>query len=99
MPEFHKTKRGQIFFDYQIPKLIKSFDTIATNMEVKNSDLKIKAVDDGFRKGYNIDYKNRPIVKVEMDIDEDGNGFINIYVWGKDQEDFTKKHRIEIKEG
>lgn len=98
MPEFHETKRGRIFFDYHMPKLLSSLDKIATNMEVENSDIKIRATDDGFRKGYNIDYKDRPIVKVEADIDEDGNGFIYVYVWTESKEDFTEKHRIEIKE-
>jgi hypothetical protein len=32
-PEFHQTKRGQIFFDYQLPKLIDNIGRVADCLE------------------------------------------------------------------
>ena len=38
MPEFHETRYGKIFFDAQLPDLIKQLKRIADALEQKNEE-------------------------------------------------------------
>lgn len=38
MPAFHETMRGKIFFESQLPKLIKELERIANALEKQNEE-------------------------------------------------------------
>jgi hypothetical protein len=95
-PKFFQTKRGRIFYERDVPNIANSLKSIAENLEekdkLKNYFFETSKVDDGVRVGMDVDYKKNPLIRVEEDLEEN---VINIYIWEKDQEDFTKKIQVE----
>lgn len=96
-PEFHQTKRGRVFYERDVPIIANSLKSIAENLEEKNKivnhSFEVSKFDDGIRVGMDVDYKKKSLISVEEDLEEN---VINIYIWEKDQEDFTKKIQIKI---
>ena len=51
MPEFHETRRGQIFYDHQVPRIVKALERLADAVEESNRLKKIELEKDQENKG------------------------------------------------
>jgi hypothetical protein len=95
-PEFHQTKRGQIFFDYQLPKLIDNIGRVADGLEKDDkSNFEIDPFNDGEKVGYILSHKGSELVRVE---ENEKEGTVNVYVRETNGQDYSLELTVNTKE-
>lgn len=95
-PEFHQTKRGQIFFDYQLPKLIDNIGRVADGLEKDDkSNFEIDPFNDGEKVGYILSHKGLELVRVE---ENEKEGMVNVYVRETNGQDYSLELTVSTEE-